>query len=331
MTTLYNNELDQEALAGRRVAVIGFGAQGRAQALNLRDSGVDVVVGLRAESPHRADAEEAGLAVLDPSQAARSAQVIVMLVPDTVQPEVYRLLEADIPQQACLVFAHGYALRFEKLQPRPDLDVVLVAPMGIGEQVREVYSRGAGVPALLAVHADASGSARAIGQAYAFANGHGHAGVIETTVAEETETDLFAEQAVLCGGMNHLMTAAFETLVEAGYQPEVAYFCCLHEVSFIAQMVQRKGIAGMRESISPVAEFGDYTAGPQVVGDASRHAMRKLLNDIQDGSFVAALDKELAAGSRAGSTIAKGREQARSHDIETVGAALRARMAWLRK
>lgn len=326
MTTLYNNELDQQALSGRRVAVIGFGAQGRAQALNLRDSGVDVVVGLRRESASRKEASDAGLTVLEPADAVRDAQVVVMLVPDTVQAQVYAELETHLAKYACLVFAHGFALHFGKLQPRADLDVVLVAPMGIGEQVREVYSRGAGVPALMAVHADASGSARAIAEAYAHANGHGHAGVIETTVAEETETDLFAEQAVLCGGMNHLVTAAFDTLVEAGYQPEVAYFCCLHEVSFMAQMMQRKGIAGMRESISPVAEFGDYVAGPGIIGEMARETMRKLLQDIRDGSFVEALDAELSSGSR----IEAGREKARQHRIEKVGARLRTRMAWLR-
>lgn len=323
MSILYNNDLDGAALANRRVCVLGFGAQGRAQALNLRDEGVDVVVGLREESLHRAAALAENLAVGPVADAAGGADVIVMLVPDTVQPALYRDIEPRLAAGACLVFAHGYAIHFEKIAPRPDLDVVMVAPMGIGEQVREVYRRGAGVPALLAIHRDASGDARRIAQAYAKANGHGHAGVIETTFAEETETDLFAEQAVLCGGLNHLIVAAFETLVDAGYQPEVAYFCCLHEVRFIAEMIQRRGIASMRESISVVAEYGDYTRGPQVIGAQSRAAMCAALDDIRSGRFSAALDAEISADLP---TVRAGREQARRHLLEVVGAGLRARM-----
>lgn len=263
---------------------------------------------------------------MDPADAAGSADVIVMLVPDTVQARVYAGIEPHLKANACLLFAHGYAIHFEKITPRPDLDVVMVAPMGIGEQVREVYRRGAGVPALLAIHQDASGDARRIAQAYAKANGHGHAGVIETTFAEETETDLFAEQAVLCGGLNHLITAAFETLVEAGYQPEVAYFCCLHEVRFIADTIQRRGIASMRESISVVAEYGDYTRGPRIVGAESRAAMRAALDDIRSGRFTGELDAEIAGD---GKTLETGREAARHHLIETAGARLRDRMRFM--
>lgn len=328
MATRYNNELNSTALAGRRVCVLGFGAQGSAQAMNLRDSGVDVVIGLRKESVRRRAAEQAGLRVLDPVEAIAGSDVIVMLVPDAVQPEVYSDIETALRPSACLLFAHGYSIRYRRIVPRADLDVVMVAPMGIGEQVREVYARGAGVPALLAVHQDASGNARSLAEAYAHANGHGHAGVIETTFAEETETDLFAEQAVLCGGMNHLVTMAFDTLVEAGYQPEVAYFCCLHEVRFIAEMVQRKGIAGMRESISLVAEYGDYTRGPKIVGEASRDAMRAALADIRDGRFAAELDDEIRKNTP---VVESGREAARRHLIEKVGAQLRARMDWLKK
>ncbi|MDX1455371.1 MAG: ketol-acid reductoisomerase [Gammaproteobacteria bacterium] len=328
MTTLYMNDLDASGLAGKRIAVLGYGAQGRAQAQNLKDSGHDVCVGLRSESSRREQAVADGLEVLPPADAARDADVIVMLVPDTVQPEVYAELEISIQQGACLVFAHGYSLHFGKLRPREDLDVVLVAPMGIGEQVREVYLKGAGVPALLAVAQDGTSQARAIAEGYALANGHGHAGVIETTVAEETETDLFAEQAVLCGGMNHLVSMAFETLVEAGYQPEVAYFCCLHEVSFIARMVQRRGIAGMRESISPVAEFGDYIAGPRVINDSSRQAMRDLLAEIRDGRFLATLDAELETGAP---VIKAGRAEAREALLDEVGERLRSRMAFLKR
>lgn len=327
MATLYNNDLTRTALQGRRVCVLGYGAQGRAQALNLRDSGVDIVVGLRESSPHRAAALAAGLVVLPPGDAIRGADVVVMLVPDMVQPQVYRdTVEPNLKTAACLLFAHGYAVHFSKIRPRKDLDVAMVAPMGIGEQVREIYVRGAGTPALLAVHQDASGKARQIAESYAAANGHGHAGVITTTFAEETETDLFAEQAVLCGGMNHLVTAAFETLVEAGYQPEVAYFCCLHEVRFIAEMVQRRGIAGMRESISMVAEYGDYTRGATIIGDEARTAMRKALQDIRTGAFSRELDAEVSAD---GPVIKAGRQAARQHLLESVGAKLRSRMDWL--
>lgn len=328
MATLYNNELNSEALAGRRVCVLGFGAQGSAQAMNLRDSGVDVVVGLRTGSGRRRAAEHAGLRILDPVEAVGGSDVIVMLVPDTVQPAVYSDIETALRTSACLLFAHGYSIHYRGIVPRADLDVVMVAPMGIGEQVREVYMRGAGVPALLAVQQNASGNARSLAEAYARANGHGHAGVIETTFAEETETDLFAEQAVLCGGMNHLVTMAFDTLVEAGYQPEVAYFCCLHEVRFIAEMLQRKGIAGMRESISLVAEYGDYTRGPRIVGEASRDAMRAALADIRDRRFAAELDDETRKNNP---VVESGREAARRHLIEKVGAQLRMRMDWLKK
>lgn len=328
VTTLYNSDLDPGALAGRRVCVLGFGAQGRAQALNLRDSGVDVVVGLRTGSPRRDAASNARLRVLEPPAAVAESNVVVMLVPDTAQPTVYAELEHALPSNACLVFAHGFSIHYQRILPRADLDVVMVAPMGIGEQVRDVYARGAGVPALLAIHRDVTGNARGIAEAYAHANGHGHAGVIETSFAEETETDLFAEQAVLCGGMNHLVTMAFETLVDAGYQPEVAYFCCLHEVRFIAEMVQLRGIAGMRESISAVAEYGDYTRGEKIVGDASRAAMRAALEDIRSGRFAEELQREIEAGQP---LLKAGRADARRHLIERTGATLRARMSWLNK
>lgn len=327
MSTLYNNDLDAHALDGRRVAVLGFGAQGRAQALNLRDSGIDVIVGLRKASPHRDAARAAKLRIDTPANVVREADVIAMLVPDTAQAAVYAETVAPSARPgACLLFAHGFAIHFEKIRPRDDLDVVLVAPMGIGEQVREVYEKGAGVPALLAVQQDASGNARAIAESYARANGHGHAGVIETSFAEETETDLFAEQAVLCGGLNHLVTAAFETLVDAGYQPEVAYFCCLHEVRFIADMIQRRGIAGMRESISIVAEYGDYTRGARIIGDTAHAEMKKALDEIRDGRFTAELDAEIAADAP---RVRAGREAARQHLLDKVGETLRARMHWL--
>lgn len=328
MATLYNKELNRDALRGRTVCVLGFGAQGRAQALNLRDSEVDVIVGLRAASSRRDAALAQGLRVLPPAEAVAAADVVVMLVPDTVQAEVYADIEGSLRDHACLVFAHGFSIHYRRLVPRPDLDIVMVAPMGIGEQVREVFVRGAGVPALLAVHCDASGNARQIAQAYAAANGHGHAGVIETDFAEETETDLFAEQAVLCGGMNHLVAMAFDTLVDAGYQPEVAYFCCLHEVRFIAEMVQRRGIAGMRESISAIAEYGDYTRGPRIVGEEARQAMRNALADIRSGRFAEEIQAEIHAGTP---LLQEKRDAARAALIENVGARLRAHMDWLNK
>lgn len=323
MAILYNNDLDSTALEARRICVLGFGAQGRAQALNLRDGGADLVVGLRDGSPHRAAALAEGLTVQAPPDAVAAADVVVMLVPDTAQASVYRELEPALRPGTCLVFAHGFAIRFERIVPRADIDVVMVAPMGIGEQVREVYCRGAGVPALLAVHQDASGNARGIAEAYARANGHGHAGVIETSFAEETETDLFAEQAVLCGGLNHLVTAAFETLVDAGYQPEVAYFCCLHEVRYMATMLQQSGIANTRESISVVAEYGDYTRGRTIIGDDARKAMRAALDDIRSGRFTRELDAEIASGM---TELEAGRQAARDHLLEAVGARLRDRM-----
>jgi ketol-acid reductoisomerase len=225
------------------------------------------------------------------------------------------------------VFAHGYNVHYRRITPRADLDVVLVAPLGIGDQVRDTYLRGGGTPALIAVAQDASGAARARALAYARAQGHGRAGIIETSFREETETDLFAEQAVLCGGMTHLITAAFDTLVDAGYSPEVAYFCCLHEVKLIADLVHARGIAGMRQSISQVAEFGDYTRGPRVVSAATRDELKRILDDVRSGRFAAELEREIAAG---GPTVAAGRAAARAHLLETVGAKLRARMPWLK-
>ena len=327
MQPLPPERLDPAPLQGRRVAVLGFGAQGRAQALNLRDSGVDVVVGLRAASAHRAECAAQGLAVLEPGAAARECDVCVMLVPDEAQPGLYReVLEPALRPGSALLFAHGYNIHYGRLEPRTDLDVVMVAPLGIGEQVRRQYELGRGVPALLAVHQDASGVAAAVAGAYAAAGGHARAAVFETTFAEETETDLFAEQAVLCGGLGQLVTAAFETLVEAGYPEELAYFCCLHEVKLIADLVQSRGIAGMRRSISSTAAFGDATRGPRVIGAESRREMREMLAEIRDGRFAAELAAEMEAGAP---TLARWREAAARHRIEEVGARLRALMPWL--
>ncbi|HUG98356.1 MAG TPA: ketol-acid reductoisomerase [Gammaproteobacteria bacterium] len=327
MEALTRDRLDPDRLAGRRVAVLGFGAQGRAQALNLRDSGVDVVVGLRPGSPRRAECEREGLATLPVDAAAAGCDVCVMLVPDEVQPRLYEeVLAAGLKPGGALLFAHGYNIHFRRLEPRADLDVVLIAPLGIGEQVRRQYELGRGVPALLAVHQDASGAAAALAGAYAAANGHARAAVFATTFKEETETDLFAEQAVLCGGLGQLITAAFETLTAAGYPEELAYFCCLHEVKLIADLVQSRGIAGMRRSISSTAAFGDATRGPRVIGPESRRAMQAILTEIRDGRFALELDREMAAGAP---TLAAWRAAAAAHPIEHVGERVRALMPWL--
>lgn len=329
MQPLTMERLAPGPLEGRRVAVLGFGAQGRAQALNLRDSGVRVVVGLRADSPRRADCEHEGLEVRTPAAAAAECDVFAMLVPDEVQPALYEeTLAPALAPGAALLFAHGYNIHYGRLRPRTDLDVVMVAPLGIGEQVRRQYELGRGVPALLAVHQDASGGAAALAGAYATANGHARAAVFETSFAEETETDLFAEQAVLCGGLGQLITAAFETLTEAGYPEELAYFCCLHEVKLIADLVQARGIAGMRRSISSTAAYGDATRGPRVIGPESRREMKALLAEIRDGRFATELDAEMAGGAP---NLAAWRAAAEAHPLEAVGERLRALMPWLRQ
>jgi ketol-acid reductoisomerase len=326
MTLIYDADVD--ATLGRaRVAVLGFGAQGRAQALNLRDAGLDVVVGLREGSASAAEARAEGLAVAAPQAAASGAAFVAFLVPDAVQPALYQTLEPRLAPGATLVFAHGYALHYRKLLPRADLDAVLVAPLGVGDQVRAQYAAGAGVPAIVAVHQDASRCARERALGYAKALGCARAGLIESTLREEVETDLFAEQAVLCGGLTHLVSAAFDTLVEAGYSPEVAYFCCLHEVKLLADLMHGRGIAGMRESISLTAEHGDYTRGPRVIGAPTRAAMRAMLAEVQSGAYAKELEAELAAGTP---VVKAGREAARAQLIEQVGARLRARMPWLR-
>ena len=321
MQLFYDADIDPKPIRARRVAVLGFGAQGKAQASNLKDSGVEVRVGLRAGSVSRAAAAAAGLEVLEPAAAAAWADVVVMLIPDETQPVVYReVLEPKLKQGAALVFAHGYNIHFKRILPRPDLDVVMVAPNGIGEQVRMQYQAGHGVPGLVAVHQDASGEARALALSYGGALGLGRAGITESSFREETETDLFAEQAVLSGGLTHLISAGFETLVEAGYAPEVAYFCCLHEIKLMADMIYARGIAGMRESISSTAEFGDYTRGPRVIGPESRAAMRAMLKEIQSGEFARELAREMESGKP---VIKAGRAAARAALLDTVGEILR--------
>ncbi|MEE8119174.1 MAG: ketol-acid reductoisomerase [Gammaproteobacteria bacterium] len=329
MKILYESDTLPALILERRIAVIGFGAQGRAQALNLKDSGASVVVGLRDGSDSAAAVRKNGLEQRGLAAAIGESDVIVVLVPDTEQQALYEgIIRAHAQQGALLVFAHGFNLHYQRIRPRKDLDVVLVAPLGIGEQVREVFCKGGGVPALFAIFQNSTGKARELGLSYATALGHGKAGIIESSVAEETESDLFAEQAVLCGGLTHLIETAFETLVETGYAPEVAYFCCLHEVKLIADLIQSRGIVGMRDSISHVAEFGDYISGPRVIGDASRNEMRKILKEIQSGEFARQID---ASSDEFKKVIADGRQKARAHLLEKTGAVLRAKMTWLEK
>ena len=321
MQLFYDADIDPKLIRARRVAVLGFGAQGKAQAANLKDSGVEVRVGLRAGSKSLPAAAAAGLEVLEPAAAAAWADVVVMLIPDETQPAVYReALEPELKQGATLVFAHGYNIHFKRILPRSDLDVVMVAPNGIGDQVRMQYQAGHGVPGLVAVHQDVSGRARALAFSYGGALGLGRAGITESSFREETETDLFAEQAVLSGGLTHLISAGFETLVEAGYAPEVAYFCCLHEIKLMADMIYARGIAGMRESISSTAEFGDYTRGPRVIGPESRAAMRAMLKQIQSGEFAGELAREMESGKP---VIKAGRAAARAALLDKVGEVLR--------
>jgi len=322
------DDADLSVLAGRTVAILGYGSQGHAHAQNLRDSGVQVVVGVRpGPSARRAEAD--GFTVLSPGEAAGRASVVMMLVPDETQRALYR--EAVAPALAAgnaLAFAHGFNIHFRQVVPPPDVDVFMVAPKAPGHLVRRETVRGAGVPSLVAVHQDASGSALQLALAYAHALGSTRAGVLETTFGEETESDLFGEQAVLCGGMTHLVMAGFDTLVEAGYQPEVAYFECLHEMKLIVDLMQEGGIAWMRHSISDTAQFGDLSRGPRVIDGAVRQRMREILGEIQSGEFAREWILENQAG-RPSFTARDEREAA--HLIERVGRTLRARMPWLRK
>ncbi len=326
-TMFYDDAADLELIRGKNVAVIGYGSQGHAHALNLRDSGVTVRVGLPPGSKSRAKAGADGLTVLDVDRAAAWADVIMVLVPDTAQPTLYR--EAVAPFLApgkTLMFAHGFNIRFGTIVPPAGVNVSMIAPKSPGHRVREVYVEGGGTPALLAVHQDADGSARALALSYAKGIGVTRAGVIETTFAEETETDLFGEQAVLCGGVSALVKAGFETLVEAGYQPEIAYFECLHELKLIVDLMYRGGLNYMRYSVSDTAEHGDYTGGPRIVTAQTREAMRQMLREIQDGTYARGWVAEHEAG-RPWFDATRAREQ--DQLIEQVGTKLRAMMPFL--
>lgn len=303
------------------VVVFGFGAQGRAQALNLHDSGVRVSVALREGSPRREEVLASHLPCLDLEAAARAADLAAVLVPDEAHAALYsEILAPALRRGAALVFAHGYSVHYGRIRPRPDLDVVLVAPMGIGPQVRARFLAGSGVPALVAVAQDGSGEAMRRARRYAEALGSGRRAILETTFAEETETDLFAEQAVICGGLTHLIAAGFETLVEAGYRPEIAYFCCLEELKLIADLVYERGLEGMRRSISTTALYGDYTRGPRVIGEEVRAVLRAVLGEIRSGRFDQELAREAAAGWP---TLQAARERAARHPLEEVGRRLR--------
>jgi len=327
-TVFYERDADLSVIRARKVAVLGYGSQGHAHALNLRDSGVQVRVGLGSTSGsgRRAAAEE--LVVCSVADAAAWADVIMMLVPDTVQPALFR--ESVRPHLATgktLMFAHGFNVRFGTLDLPPDIDVSMIAPKSPGHRVRELYVEGAGTPALLAVHQDASGRARDVALSYAAAIGVARAGVIETTFAEETETDLFGEQAVLCGGVSALVKAGFDTLVDEGYQPEIAYFECLHELKLIVDLMYQGGLNYMRYSVSDTAEHGDYTGGPRIVTEQTRAEMRRMLREIKDGTYARAWIEEDARGRPAFNAA---RRIERQHPIEHVGERLRAMMPFLR-
>jgi len=320
------SDVDATRLAGKRIAVIGYGSQGRAHALNLRDSGMDVVVGLRPGGKTWAKAEADGCKVQEPAAAAAGADLVAFLLPDTAQAQLYGKIEDSIPQGATLLFAHGFNIHFGQIEPRKDLDVVLIAPKGPGDLVRRQYEQGKGVPCLVAVAQDASGHALATALAYAHGIGGARAGVLETTFAEETETDLFGEQAVLCGGATELVLAGYETLVDAGYQPEVAYFECMHELKLIVDLLHEGGLAKMHQFISETAQWGDLISGPRVVDQHVRERMKEVLKDIQDGVFSRRWIEENEAGQPEFKRLLG---QDLEHPIEPVGVALRARMPWL--
>ena len=328
MKVFYDKDADLSLLKSRSVAIIGYGSQGHAHALNLKESGVNVSVGLR-KGPSWEKAEKAGLKVLTIADAVKEADIIMMLLPDEHIAEVYRNeVEPNARKGATLGFAHGFNIHYGQVVPRPDLDVMMVAPKAPGHTVRSTYAAGGGVPHLIAVAQSPSGSARDIALAYAAANGGGRAGIIETSFLEETETDLFGEQAVLCGGLVDLIKAGFETLVEAGYAPEMAYFECLHEVKLIVDLIYEGGIANMNYGISNNAEFGEYVTGPRIVTDATRQAMKDVLHDIQTGEYAKSFILENRAGAP---TLQSRRRLTANHQIETVGARLRVMMPWIGK
>ncbi|HEX6585664.1 MAG TPA: ketol-acid reductoisomerase [Solirubrobacterales bacterium] len=324
---LYDKDADISVLEGKTVAILGYGSQGHAHALNLKDSSVNVVVGLRPDSSSRKDAEAEGLEVLDIADAASRGDVVMVLLPDETQAQVWREEITDgIADGDLLMFAHGFSIRYGQIEPPAGVDVGMVAPKGPGHLVRRQFTEGRGVPCLMAIHQDATGTAREKVLAYASGIGGGRAGIIETTFKDEAETDLFGEQSVLCGGVTELVQAGFETLVEAGYDPRLAYFECLHELKLIVDLMYEGGIQGMRFSISNTAEYGDMTRGPKVITEETREAMRKILADIQSGEFA----KEWIAENEAGQeNFKRMREEAAGKQIERVGKELRSMMPWI--
>ena len=329
MKVFYDKDCDLSLIKGKTVAIIGYGSQGHAHAQNLNDSGVKVVVGLRKGGASWSKVEKAGLKVAEVADAVRQADVVMILLPDEHIAKVYRdEVEPNIKQGASLVFAHGFNVHYGQVVPRADLDVWMVAPKAPGHTVRSTYTQGGGVPQLIAVHQDSSGKARDLALSYAMANGGGRAGIIETSFREETETDLFGEQAVLCGGTVELIKAGFETLVEAGYAPEMAYFECRHELKLIVDLIYEGGIANMNYSISNNAEYGEYVTGPEIVTDATRAAMRKALRNIQTGEYA----KNFILENQAGAPVLQSRRRLNAESqIEQVGAKLRSMMPWIAK
>ncbi len=323
----HENSADIALIRGKKVGIVGYGSQGHAHALNLKDSGVDVRVGLPTSSESRAKAKASGLTVGTVAEVAAWADVIMILVPDTVQPEVYKKEVAPhLTAGKTLMFAHGFNIRFGTIKPPANVDVTMIAPKAPGHRVREVFVEGGGTPALLAIHQDASGNAKQLALSYGKAIGATRAGVIETTFSEETETDLFGEQTVLCGGVSALVKAGFETLVEAGYQPEIAYFECLHELKLIVDLIYRGGLNYMRYSVSDTAEYGDYTGGPRIITEQTRETMRQMLREIQDGSFAR---KWIAENDTGREWFDATREKEQQQKIEKVGEELRAMMTFL--
>lgn len=326
----YDTDCNLDMLAGKTVAVIGFGSQGHAHAQNLHDSGVKVVVGLRSTSASAEKARAAGLEVMEVPDAAKAADVVMMLVPDEVAADIYNQQVApNMKPGDILMFAHGFNIHFNFITPDPQIDVIMVAPKGPGHTVRSQYLEGKGVPSLIAVYQDASGKAKEYALAYACGIGAGRAGILETSFREETETDLFGEQAVLCGGVTELMKAGFDTLVEAGYEPEMAYFECIHEMKLIVDLINSGGFAMMRYSISNTAEYGDYRTGKRLITDETRKEMKKVLSEIQDGTFASEFMQEFSAGRKAKFLATRRKES--EHMLEKVGAGLRKMMSWLKK
>ena len=329
MNIYYDKDADLSVIKSKQVAIIGYGSQGHAHSNNLSDSGVEVCVGLRQGSASEAKAKAAGLTVKSIEDAVGWADVVMILAPDENQAALYRTqVEPHIRNGAALAFAHGFNIHFRQIEPRSDLDVIMIAPKGPGHLVRSTYLEGGGVPSLIAIHQDASGQARDIALSYASANGGGRAGVIETNFREETETDLFGEQTVLCGGITALIQAGFETLVEAGYAPEMAYFECLHETKLIVDLIYEGGIANMRYSISNTAEYGDFTRGPRVIGPESKKAMEEILQEIQTGDFAREFIMENLTGTPKMKAM---RRMSKEHQIEQVGERLRSMMPWIRE